>query len=79
MDEKKKSVSEETKVANEELNELVGFEDVRNAFKKIDEKKLDKPDPKQTTTKDDFKKMGYQAKLKLFNENPDLYNELSNE
>ena len=47
--------------------------------KKIDEKKLDKPDNKQTTTKDDFKKMGYQAKLKLFNENPDLYNELSNE
>ena len=47
--------------------------------KKIDEKKLDKPDPKQTTTKEDFKKMGYQAKLKLFNENPDLYNELSNE
>ena len=47
--------------------------------KKIDEKKLDKSDTKQTTTKDDFKKMGYQAKLKLFNENPDLYNELSNE
>ena len=47
--------------------------------KKIDEKKLDQPDTKSTTTKDDFKKMGYQAKLKLFNENPDLYNELSNE
>ena len=45
--------------------------------KKIDEKKLDKPDNKQTTTKDEFKKMGYQAKLKLFNENPELYNELS--
>ena len=50
-----------------------------SSSKKIEEKKLDKPDPKQTTTKDDFKKMGYQAKLKLFNENPDLYNELSNE
>jgi hypothetical protein len=50
-----------------------------SSSKKIDEKKLDKPDNKQTTTKDDFKKMGYQAKLKLFNENPDLYNELSNE
>ena len=45
--------------------------------KKIDEKKLDKPDDKQTVTKDDFKKMGYQSKLKLFNENPELYNELS--
>ena len=50
-----------------------------SSSKKIDEKKLDKPDNKQTTTKEDFKKMGYQAKLKLFNENPDLYNELSNE
>ena len=50
-----------------------------SSSKKIDEKKLDKPDTKQTTTKEDFKKMGYQAKLKLFNENPDLYNELSNE
>lgn len=47
--------------------------------KKIDEKKLEKPDTKDTTTKEDFKKMGYQAKLKLFNENPDLYHELSNE
>ena len=39
MDEKKKSVSEETKATNEELNELVGFEEIRNALKKIDEKK----------------------------------------
>ena len=45
--------------------------------KKIDEKKLDKPDDKQTVSKDDFKKMGYQSRLKLFNENPELYNELS--
>lgn len=48
-----------------------------SSTKKIDEKKLDKPDDKQTVTKDDFKKMGYQSKLKLFNENPELYNELS--
>jgi hypothetical protein len=46
--------------------------------KKIDEKKLEKPDNKDTTTKEEFRKMGYQAKLKLFNENPDLYHELSN-
>lgn len=45
--------------------------------KKIDEKKLDKPDDNKSITKDEFKKMGYQSKLKLFNENPDLYNELS--
>lgn len=48
-----------------------------SSTKKIDEKKLDKPDDKQTVTKDDFKKMGYQSRLKLFNENPELYNELS--
>ena len=48
-----------------------------SSTKKIDEKKLDKPDDKKTVTKDDFKKMGYQSKLKLFNENPELYNELS--
>lgn len=48
-----------------------------SSSKKIDEKKLDKPDDKQTVTKDDFKKMGYQSRLKLFNENPELYNELS--
>lgn len=28
-------------------------------------------------TKDDFAKMGYAEKVKLFNENPELYNELS--
>lgn len=48
-----------------------------SSSKKIDEKKLEKPDNKQTVTKDEFKKMGYQSKLKLFNENPELYNELS--
>ena len=46
------------------------------AQKKIEEKKLDKPDDNKTVTKEEFRKMGYQAKLKLFNENPDLYNEL---
>ena len=45
--------------------------------KKIEEKKLDKPDNSSKISKEDFRKMGYQAKLKLFNENPDLYNELS--
>ena len=48
-----------------------------SSSKKIDEKKLDKPDDNKSITKDEFKKMGYQSKLKLFNENPDLYNELS--
>lgn len=44
--------------------------------KKIEEKKLDKPDNEAKVSQEEFKKMGYQAKLKLFNENPDLYNEL---
>lgn len=45
--------------------------------KKIEEKKLGKPEQKDTITKEDFNKMGYQARNKLFNENPELYKELS--
>ena len=45
--------------------------------KKIEEKKLEKPEQKDTVTKEDFNKMGYQARNKLFNENPELYKELS--
>lgn len=47
--------------------------------KKIEEKKLDKPDNESKVTKEDFAKMGYQAKLKLFNENPDLYKQLNDD
>lgn len=50
----------------------------QSSQKKIEEKKLEKPDTEAKVTKEDFRKMGYQAKLKLFNENPDLYKELSN-
>ena len=46
--------------------------------KKIEEKKLEKPDDNQTVTKEEFTKMGYQSRLKLFNDNPELYKELSN-
>lgn len=45
--------------------------------KKFEEKKLEVPEDKKTVTKEEFMKMGYQAKLKLFNENPDVYAELS--
>lgn len=45
--------------------------------KKIDEKKLEKPDDKNGITKDTFDKMGYQDRLKLYNENPDQYKELT--
>lgn len=45
--------------------------------KKIEEKKLDKPDDGSKISREEFMKMGYQSKLKLFNENPDLYNELT--
>lgn len=47
--------------------------------KKVEEKKLDKPDNDSKVTKEDFAKMGYQAKLKLFNENPDLYKQLNDD
>ena len=45
--------------------------------KKIEEKKLNKPDDGSKISREEFMKMGYQSKLKLFNENPDLYNELT--
>lgn len=47
--------------------------------KKVEEKKLDKPDNDSKVTKEDFARMGYQAKLKLFNENPDLYKQLNDD
>lgn len=47
--------------------------------KKIDEHKLPDGDPDNNhgITKEQFDKMGYQDRLKLFNENPDTYKELS--
>lgn len=50
-----------------------------SATKKIEEKKLEKSDDGQKVTKEDFNKMGYQAKLKIFNENPELYEQLKGE
>lgn len=48
-----------------------------SSSKKIDEKKLEKSDNKDKISAEEFKKMGYQAKNKLFNEDPDLYRKLS--
>lgn len=46
--------------------------------KKIIENKLpDNPDGGDTVTKDEFAKMGYQERLKLFTENPETYAELT--
>lgn len=45
--------------------------------KKIEEKRLPDDNNEAKITKEEFAKMGYQQKTKLFNENPDLYNELS--
>lgn len=45
--------------------------------KKIEEKKLDHPDQKDSVTADDFKKMGYQQKAELYNTDPELYSKLS--
>ena len=47
--------------------------------KKVEEKKLEKPDDDSKVSKEDFARMGYQAKLKLFNENPDLYKQLNDD
>lgn len=45
--------------------------------KKIEENRLPDDNNEAKITKEEFAKMGYQQKLKLFNENPELYNELS--
>lgn len=47
--------------------------------KKIDENKLPggEPDNKHDVTKEQFDKMGYQERLRLFNENPDAYKEFT--
>lgn len=46
--------------------------------RKVEEHKIETGDNKGTTiTKDDFSKMGYQSRMKLFTEQPDVYKELS--
>ena len=49
-----------------------------SAQKKIDEHKLPNSDNSRKISQEDFNKMGYQERLKVFNDNPELYNELSN-
>ena len=48
-----------------------------SAQKKIEERKLPDGDNSQKISQEDFNKMGYQDRLKVFNDNPELYNELS--
>lgn len=45
--------------------------------KKIDENKLPENNDDKKLTKEDFNKMGYQERLKLYNDDPDVYKELS--
>ena len=45
--------------------------------KKVEEKKLDKPDDESSVSKEEFNKMSYQERLNLYNTNPDQYKELS--
>lgn len=45
--------------------------------KKIEEHKLPNGDDTKKISQEDFNKMGYQDRLKVYNENPELYNELS--
>ncbi len=45
--------------------------------KKIEEHKLPNGDDSKKISQEDFNKMGYQDRLKVYNENPELYAELS--
>lgn len=48
--------------------------------KKVDENKLPEDnDDKNKISQEDFNKMGYQERLKVYQDNPDLYKELSKE
>lgn len=78
------------KLSLTENGELKGFdvEEIKTAYpsnfevetkKVVDVNNLPKIDNGDNTiTKEQFDKMGYQEKNKLFNENPDVYNELKN-
>jgi hypothetical protein len=45
--------------------------------KKIDEHKLPDGDDTKKISQEEFNKMGYQDRLKVYNESPELYAELS--
>lgn len=49
------------------------------AEKKFEEKKLEQSDDKDGVSKEEFNKMGYQQRLKLYNDNPDQYKKLVGE
>ena len=77
------------KLSLTENGELKGFdvEEIKTAYpsnfevetkKVVDVNNLPKIDNSDNTiTKEQFEKMGYKERTKLFNENPDVYNELS--
>lgn len=77
------------KLSLTENGELKGFdvEEIKTAFpsnfevetkKVVDVNNLPKIDSNDNTiTKEQFEKMGYKERTKLFNENPDVYNELN--
>ena len=48
-----------------------------SSSKKIEEHKLEDGDDKNTVSKEEFEKMGYQERVKLFKENPEAYAELT--
>ena len=76
------------KLSLSENGELKGFdvEEIKTAYpsnfevetkKVVDVNNLPKIDGNENTiTKEQFEKMGYKERTKLFNENPDVYNEL---
>lgn len=77
------------KLSLTENGELKGFdvEEIKTAYpsnfevetkKVVDVNNLPKIDSNDNTiTKEQFEKMGYKERTKLFNENPDVYNELN--
>ena len=59
------------------MNKQKGNEAMKNFYDEEGTQKNLEEHQEQKVTKEEFAKMGYQQRVKLFNENPDLYNELS--
>lgn len=75
LDESGKIKDWEDKLAGLKVQIPTQFESTQQ--KQVIENKLQKGEPATGITKEAFDKMGYNDRLKLFNENPDTYKELS--
>ena len=75
LDENEKIKGWDDKIAGLKTQFPTQFES--SSSKKIEEHKLEDGEDKNTVSKEEFEKMGYQERVKLFKENPEAYAELT--